>query len=141
VYDAWEDETRLCAEHIAVRRLGEDMDAYYHALESIQAFLESEPVKQDPYRTLSELAIEWYDSVTRSASEAALKFKVAKFLASQGPDNMGPEDPIMREHEPSEEERLALIATVEEASDAVDKELEEFKAMDGVPRDRAERPA
>ena len=105
----------------------------------------------------------YHGSVTRSASKAALKFKVAKFLAGQGPDDLGPEDPTMREHgarlmvrsevldnaylvlisepEPSEEERLALFATVEEASDAVDKELEEFKTMAGVLRVRAEPPA
>lgn len=45
-----------------------------------------------------------------------------------------------REHEPSEQERLALIAAVEEASDAVDKELEEFKVMAGIPGEHAERP-
>jgi len=80
--------------------------------------------------------------------------RVAEFLAERGPEDAGPENPIMREYgahlhvrsdaltdalatliderEPSETERLAIISAIKEASRRVHEEYEKFRAEQGL---------
>jgi hypothetical protein len=79
-----------------------------------------------------------------------------EFLAKRGPEDVGPEGAIMREYgaylhirsdaindvfaaliderEPSETERLAIIAALEDASKQVDEEYHKFRNEQGLRR-------
>jgi hypothetical protein len=152
--DLFETEPKYCPEHMMVRRCGENLDARLHALEATRAFLKSEAVEHDPHSYLRELAIGWYDSVTEDAATAAHKRRLAEFLAERGPEDAGPERAIMREYgahlfvrsdamndafatliderEPSETDRLAIIAALKEASRRVSEEYDKFREEQGI---------
>jgi hypothetical protein len=152
--DVGETEPELCSLHMQLRHRAEDMDGWLHALEAMRDFMNSKAVEEDPYSLLRELAIGWYDAVTEAAAEAAHKMRVAEFLAERGPEDAGPDNPIMREYgahlhmrsdaltdalatliderEPSETERLAIIAAIKEASRRVHEEYEKFRKEQGL---------
>jgi hypothetical protein len=152
--DIGETEPTLCPEHMQLRRRAEDMDGWLHALEAVRDFMHSKAAEEDPHSILRELAIGWYDTVTEEAAEAAHKLRVAEFLAARGPNDAGPENPIMREYgahlfvrsdaltdafstliderELSERERLATIAAIKEASRRAGEEYEKFRQEQGL---------
>jgi hypothetical protein len=116
--------------------------------------MKSEAVDEDSHGILHELAINWYDSVTEKAAEAAHKMRVAEFLAARGPDDAGPKFAIMREYgahlyvrsdaindafatliderELTERERLVTIAAVKDASKQVNKDYRSFRQEQGM---------
>src|SRR5215213_7841107 len=77
---AGETATRLCREHMQLRRRVEDLDGPLGALEATQSFLKSETVEGDPHGVLREFALVWCDEVTEKAAEASHKARVAEYL-------------------------------------------------------------
>jgi hypothetical protein len=124
-----------------VIRRAENLNARLRVLKATRAFLKSEAVEHDPHGILRDLALGWYDTVTAESAAAAHKMQVAEFLAKRGPKDAGPDSAIMREYgahlhvrsdaindafaaliderEPSETERLAIIAALKDASKQV----------------------
>jgi hypothetical protein len=137
-----------------LRRRAENMDGWLYALEAMRGFMHSKDVDEDPYSSLHELAIGWYDTVTEKAAEAAHRLRVAEFLAERGPEDAGPENVVMREYgahlhvrcdalsdafavliderELSERERLVTIAAIKEASGRAGEEYEKVRQEQGL---------
>ncbi len=146
-----EAELMLCAEHFKMRKLGEDLDGWLFARESVRTFLDG-PVQDDPTGDLTQLAYHWHDRVTKEAASTAHKFAVAKHLADLGPENedIAPKSAVMREmlahlleradelttgrailggdSKFSETEQLAALDALEEARERANEDLEKFRA-------------
>jgi hypothetical protein len=147
---AGETEPELCGPHMVLYNRGHEADAWLVALEAPRGFLASEVVQTDELGLFRELVYDFNVTLTERAAEAAVKDRAAEILANQGPENRGPEDPILREvgaylltradamtvalailgrgDEPKEEERLVAYATVKYANKFITKEWENFRA-------------
>jgi hypothetical protein len=151
----WPDdgtEPMLCAEHFKARHLGEELDGWLFARETLGAFLEG-PVQDDPTGDLTQLCYHWHEHVTKEAASTAHKFAVAWHLADHAPsadEEEAPESPTMREmmahlleradelttarailggdSKFSETETLAALDALEEARAKANEDLEKFRA-------------
>jgi len=149
-----ETDRMLCSEHMEVFRRDEDLDGKLHALEAVRAFLHSDTVERDPHDYLKGLALDLLETVTEAAATAAHRLRVAEVLADSGPEAVWPESSVMREYgahlharsdaisdafavvvderQPSETERLAIVAVLKEAGRKINDEYDKFRAEQGL---------
>lgn len=149
-------EAWVCARHAELAEATKEEDAWFFALESVRAFVESETEKRGTAGEFAEIAYTFRDAVTERAARAAVEARAAEVLARQGPDDPEPEEEMRRRHgaqllvrsdamtnalaildgerDPGGPERLVAYASVRYAAGLVGKEYEKVRKQEGLDK-------